>query len=171
MGCDSSKQKAVSLKSETAICMWFKYKFTEKADRDHVYAVFAKVGAYLKSKGAFGTWLANYEWMYTADGWEAWETFPNGEAYEVHAKNMMAYAGMADIFAIQDQFTETASLIQGPEAEIAKAPSIKEFYPNHKIVFGKCEPKITPPIYDYKNKRDANEEGKKGGPIVCEFHG
>jgi hypothetical protein len=118
------------------LCLWFKYKFNEGADKDKLYAIWNKmIEYYRKDAKEFGSVMMNFAWAYTDDGWEAWETFPNAEAFEKHCANTMNCPLIGDVFASQSMFTEVAHKIQGPESEINKAPSMKEYYPNHKFTF------------------------------------
>lgn len=150
--------------------MYFKYKYNAGADQDAIVALWDSMHAYYTQLGTLGPVLANLTFAHTADGWEAWEAFPNADAYEQHAKNTMAYPKIGDVFAMQSQWTEVEGLICGPEAEIAKSPSIKEYYPTQKRVFKEVDvPKLAK--IGWKNKKIAKstKSAVKPGEILWFF--
>jgi len=64
---------------------------------------------------------------------------------------------------------EVDYLIQGPEAEIAKSPSLMKICPKHKITYKKNELPCHQPAFGFINERDGHVEGKKGGHMVVEY--
>lgn len=168
MGCSDSKVSVTAGKS-TLIKMWFKYKYTEGADREKITDLWTRMIAHFKKIGSFGPVLAKFSFLHTEDGWEAWELFPSAAAYEKHAKNTMACPFITEVFEMQSQWTEVDAVICGPEDEIAKAPSIAAFYPSQKRIFKNCSIKDELPWHGFMNERDGADTQKSGGNIVFQY--
>ena len=66
--------------------------------------------------------LMTLAFLRTDDGWEAWEVFPDANAYIKHSENVMKCPFISEVFASQQYWDEVDGIICGLEAEIAKAP-------------------------------------------------
>jgi hypothetical protein len=126
---------------------------------------------HLRKKGEFGPTLMDFCFTVTATGFTAQEFFPNAAAYETHAANVLASPLLADFFKAQEEglFVETYALIEGTEQEIAKSPSIANFYPTQKRNFGEICLRHRNVWFGWRNLNDGTTEGKKGKPIVIEY--
>lgn len=91
---------------------------------------------YYALKNEFGTLLQNYQLTAFNGGYSFVQVFSDARAFEIHMNNTDAYPNQGEILELASNVELIGSYLVGLPAEIEKAPSIAELYPDILIIQG-----------------------------------